>query len=279
MNIQAYIESGILELYVAGTLSEREMAEVHRLSKQYPEIRSEIESIEEAMFLLADSGPHAPKAGMRDRIMSEAKLNAAPVLRQAPAITPSPVETVTDIPVVPVRSNQALRWALAACIALLVLSNSGTFMLWNSWKSAKIELEALKEENRQSNRQLASLRSDMNETSQTLTILRNPDFIKLKLKGMPLSPASEAVVHWNKTTHKVMIDPMNLPQTDGKHDYQLWALVNGKPVDLGIFSPQEGQHMFEMKGAENAQAFAVTLEPKGGSVNPTLEQMYLMGQI
>jgi anti-sigma-K factor RskA len=34
-----------------------------------------------------------------------------------------------------------------------------------------------------------------------------------------------------------------------------------------------------MKDIEDAQAFAITLEPKGGSVNPTMSEMYVMGSI
>lgn len=30
---------------------------------------------------------------------------------------------------------------------------------------------------------------------------------------------------------------------------------------------------------DNPRAFAVTLEPRGGSENPTLEQMYVIGEV
>jgi anti-sigma-K factor RskA len=34
-----------------------------------------------------------------------------------------------------------------------------------------------------------------------------------------------------------------------------------------------------MKDIGQAQAFAITLEPAGGSASPTLNQMYVMGNI
>ena len=37
--------------------------------------------------------------------------------------------------------------------------------------------------------------------------------------------------------------------------------------------------LHEMKNMEDPQAFAVTLEPKGGSAIPTMDQMYVMGEI
>ncbi|MFN3801897.1 MAG: anti-sigma factor, partial [Belliella pelovolcani] len=50
MDIQAYISSGKLELFVLGELSVREQEEVMKLAEQYPEIRKELDQIEEAMF-------------------------------------------------------------------------------------------------------------------------------------------------------------------------------------------------------------------------------------
>ena len=46
MDIEAYIASGILELYVAGLLSDEENVAVQGYAKEYPEIQKEIEEIE-----------------------------------------------------------------------------------------------------------------------------------------------------------------------------------------------------------------------------------------
>ena len=63
---------------------------------------------------------------------------------------------------------------------------------------------------------------------------------------------------------------------DGKQ-FQLWALVGGKPVDAGVFvTGQEG--IQRVKDVMNADIWAVTLEPKGGSLSPTMDQMYLISK-
>ena len=61
MNIQAYIESGKLELFLLGELSDREREEVLALAKQHPEIQKELDEIEEAM--LAFDQASAPNNG------------------------------------------------------------------------------------------------------------------------------------------------------------------------------------------------------------------------
>ena len=53
MNVKEYIESGILELYVAGALSDKENQEVFELGKQYEEIQQEIQSIEKTLRILS----------------------------------------------------------------------------------------------------------------------------------------------------------------------------------------------------------------------------------
>jgi anti-sigma-K factor RskA len=73
---------------------------------------------------------------------------------------------------------------------------------------------------------------------------------------------------------------MKMPVNDKAHQYQLWALVGGKPVDLGVFDSGADTltNIKEMKSLASADAFAVTLEPRGGSVNPTMDQMMVIGK-
>jgi anti-sigma-K factor RskA len=61
----------------------------------------------------------------------------------------------------------------------------------------------------------------------------------------------------------------------------LWAMVNGKPVDLGVFDAQNQPKklLLAMKEVGDAQAFAVTLEKRGGSASPTMEKMVVLGAV
>ena len=55
MDIKAYIESGILELYVAGSLSVKENEDVYALMQEHPEILQEVLEIEAAIIKLTAS--------------------------------------------------------------------------------------------------------------------------------------------------------------------------------------------------------------------------------
>jgi anti-sigma-K factor RskA len=56
-------------------------------------------------------------------------------------------------------------------------------------------------------------------------------------------------------------------------------MVDGKPVDAGVFDIKDGAGMVRMKNIPRAQAFAITLEKKGGSPTPSLDKLYVMGKV
>ena len=51
--IEELIESGTLELYVTGALSQREAMEVEDALEAYPDVKKEVEKIEEALMNLS----------------------------------------------------------------------------------------------------------------------------------------------------------------------------------------------------------------------------------
>jgi anti-sigma-K factor RskA len=101
------------------------------------------------------------------------------------------------------------------------------------------------------------------------------------LSGLPTSPEprSQVTVFWDTASKDVFLLVNNLPQPASDKQYQLWALLNGKPVDLGVFDIRQEKLMVKMKGVEKAQAFAITLEPRGGSAVPTMPNMYVYGKL
>lgn len=286
MDIQAYIATGVLELYVSGALSDQEMREVEHMAQLYPEVKQELDEIEASFFALANELHTGPRASLKDELLKNVKLQSVgqKILPKEEVIATSKIEVKEQVEAKviqlakPEKANY--KFAFAASLALLIASVAGLGITWNNWSQAKDELSNLKVRLEETTTQYASLNTSFEENKKVMESLRSPMVMKLPLAGQAISPQSQAMVHWDKASKKVMVDPMNLPATDDMHDYQLWAIVDGKPVDLGVFSPgNNDMNMFEMKSVETPQAFAITLERKGGSVNPTMEQMYVMGKI
>ena len=68
MNIQAYIDSGILEMYALDLLDPDEREEAELVISFFPEIRKELNSIQNALGMYADSLSVRPKPHVKDKI-------------------------------------------------------------------------------------------------------------------------------------------------------------------------------------------------------------------
>ena len=57
---------------------------------------------------------------------------------------------------------------------------------------------------------------------------------------MPTSPATSniATVYWDTKSKDVYLIVNNLPEPPSDRQYQLWAIVDGQPVDAGVFDVQ-----------------------------------------
>jgi anti-sigma-K factor RskA len=110
-------------------------------------------------------------------------------------------------------------------------------------------------------------------------LLTDPRYAAIRMTGQEVSPQSYATAVWNAESGKLFLDAGNLPETASDKQYQLWAIVEGVgPVSAGVFDPEtELLDMPDISG--EVTAFAVTLEPRGGSESPTLEQMYVLGGV
>jgi anti-sigma-K factor RskA len=66
----------------------------------------------------------------------------------------------------------------------------------------------------------------------------------------------------------------NLPPLTEDSTYQLWGVVNGEAISLGVLGPQPSVSAFHVDSGVRVEAFAVTEERSGGVVSsendPTL---------
>jgi anti-sigma-K factor RskA len=100
------------------------------------------------------------------------------------------------------------------------------------------------------------------------------------MKGLEIAPNALGIVHWNQDQKLAYIEVKYLPPPPAGKQYQLWAIVKGKPTDMGVLTLEPGENILKtVPFIANAQAFAVTLEDIGGSPVPTLDQMYLLGNV
>jgi anti-sigma-K factor RskA len=287
VNIQEYIESGILEQYALGELDETQRADVERQAAAYPEVRAELEQIESALGAYGEAHALTPPSGMKERVLAgfqaairqdaaQPSITASapePVVRQMPA----PTAEVEDPKIVPFRVS----WSMAAAVALLVLSGAANLVFYNKWKQAETDLVVAQNQQAGFASTVQAVNKTLTYRNQELAVLRSDQFKTVALVGTPSAPGAKARVLYNPTTKAVYLDVRKLPAPPPGKQYQLWALDNGKPVDAGVLASATaaGDSLQQMKDIASAQAFAMTVEKEGGSPTPTLSTMTVIGNI
>jgi anti-sigma-K factor RskA len=274
-DIKSYIESGILELYVLGDVTPAEKLQVEEMASKHAAVKAELEDIERSMELFAAENAVEPPAQLRNRVLNSLLTNFGDD-NNFPTKHPKPAVKDNVITMPAPKPNSFYKYAFAACFALLIASVVTLFGVYNKLQDANTQLVALNSSNQKFSK-------TVNFMDHQLNIYRDTSFKVIKLKGTANLPKGLALVAFSPAKKKVVIDlaDLNMPVNDKDHQYQLWALVGGKPVSLGVFDKDntDSTMMKEMGSVNVAQAFAVTREPRGGSINPTMSQLMVIGTL
>lgn len=269
MTAAELINSGLLEAYVLGQASPDEAALVERMRATEPSVGQEINAIEAALESQALRGAVTPspavKSAILDRIAKEA---------------------VSDTPILKLpqgedgRRSSGINWLAAASVAALVLSAAMNFLQYRELHEVRGELARLENDRSVLAEELKVQRTAMERADQQLAVVLDPRAEVVRLNGMGAAEGKSARIYWDKAELAVHFDPQAMPAPPEGMQYQLWALVDGQPVDAGMIALETGvPGLQRMKDIPEAQAFAVTVEKAGGSPTPNLSALVLMGQV
>jgi anti-sigma-K factor RskA len=255
VNVQEYISGGIVESYVLGLASDEERREFEQLCTQYPELLQARNDFELSLEKLAMENAIAPAASVKITILEE-------IRKEAKVVSMNPTATVKKI--------NWYKYAAAACVLLLAGSAYLNITLNNKNKKLRGDYSNTMAE-------LSSMKKDVEMLTGG-----DPDVKMASMKGLDISPQSFATVYWDSTSKDVYLLVNNLPKPADTMQYQLWALADGQPVDLGFIQDEyfikKNKLLIKGKNAQHAQAFAITLEKKGRpDASKPAGNMYVMG--
>lgn len=265
MKIQEIIESGLLESYVLGTATEQEVLQVNALCLQHPELLKEIEAIEQGLIHFSSGIAKPLSPDLKKKITAQLHFNTN---------TPEPGK------VLPLKNNRihVYRFGLAASLLLFVTSLVYNVLLQRKVSALNNELVALNSSASRMAQELEVQTTSFTKMQTELAIVSNPKMKKVMLQGMNSMASQSAAIHWNTETKELYFTGNSMAPPPGKQ-YQLWAIVDGKPVDAGMIDLSETAIFQKMKTIPHAQAFAVTIENVGGAPAPSLETMCLLGNV
>jgi anti-sigma-K factor RskA len=276
VNVQEYISSGIVESYVFGLANQEEQAEFERMCAAYPEVKAARETFELLLEKQALSQAVEPPADLKNKIFSNIGIEPAPQAKRFQFPKSQLVQ-----PPAPVVKMGWFRFLAAASIVLLLVSTALNFYFFSQYREYSSKYDQLVSNQNQLASANQVLQTKLQDYQSALSMMKDPQMAIVKMPVVPTSPdpSSLATVYWDTRSKDVYLLINSLPAPSGDKQFQLWALVDGKPVDAGVFDIKDGLSFVKMKNIPKAQAFAITLEKRGGSTSPTMQAMYVLGKV
>ncbi|MFT3796073.1 anti-sigma factor domain-containing protein [Flavobacterium sp.] len=213
MDIQGYIDTGILELYVYGLLDENGNREVNDMAKQFPEINNEIISIERAIIDLSTSFSPLLSAENFDKIRQRLEIKYG---------------------VVNIRTRSYFPKYIGWAAAVLLLAAIGVQYVRLSEAGEKVAVAEIEKTKLQE--ALVSAEIKTKQSEDALALVRDKNTSIITLGGQAVSPQSYAKVYYNKATQVVYVDAKGLPDPPQGKVYQIWALKLNPltPTSIGL---------------------------------------------
>jgi anti-sigma-K factor RskA len=278
VDIQAYISSGKLELFVLGDLNETEQQEVLAMAKKYPEINQEIIAIEDAMLAIDQASAVSPSPKLKKEIFDTLESEDRPPIPLSPE-EEKVVAEKANIKVVST-SNPWKTFAVAASVVAVISVGAAVYYA-NQYFDVEQRFAIAMQQNAVLAEEMQTSQVKLKELNSGMERFITGDFEKILMKGegLPMQEDAAVDVFWDQNSKEVLLSVNQLASLDPNNDYQLWAIGEEGPVGIGLVDPEKILDLQVMDIASGAQAFAITIEPKGGSESPTLEKLVVLGEV
>ncbi len=240
MSIKDIRESGLLELYVLGDLSAVENKTVENYLLEFPELNGDIDEIRSGLELYDKVHATDPPAGIIESILATA---------------PPPRTTR----VVKNKIPAYMYGLLGLLTALLIAGIFYHFHVVSEKDQLIVECERLRNDSQSSNDLYASILDGDNQ----MVIGQSTDKFS----------SAETVLILNEQEQRAFINARSLPSINANQQFQLWSLKGGlDPRPLDVFDGVDATFL-EVEFVPATDAYAITIEPRGGSTTPNLDDL------
>ena len=258
--------------FALNALGDDERDELIRHAESSPEVRDELDALQETAALLGQSAePVAPPARLKANVMSairntpqlppvdaereipghgapEASGPAAEAAGKDRASEPAPQRTPAAA-----KGNQRM-FALAAGVALVASGVLSGVVVNQNAEQQKLE------------EQLAALSTQQNELTRILTAA------DVQSKSQQLDDGATVTLAYSASEGKMAVTTAGLPALPSDKGYELWLISGTGAVPAGMVDGTKADGMVMVSGAmEGVTHFGITVEPASGSPAPTTE--------
>jgi anti-sigma-K factor RskA len=289
VNVKEYISSGIIESYVLGLADDAERTEFEMMYAAHEEVRAAKLAFEDTLEVAMLAGSVAPPVDVKAKLFSRIDISAGSRLPgSVPPFTLKHLKDETDTQtgqqpgLRSVNSRPWIKYLAAASVLLLVASSILNFYLFRQYREFSDRYSSLLASQTALAADNKALQTSVNRYRNNLELIKNPNMAVIQMAANQVpgkkspDPTGMATVFWNRQTTEVFLMVNQLPAPAPGKQYQLWAIVGGKPVSAGVFDMSSDAMVQLMTKVPAAQAFALTLEKEGGSDVPQ-GVMYVLG--
>jgi Anti-sigma-K factor rskA len=244
-----------LALYAMNALDdEREMAELREHLGSCGECRRELEALrgDTALLALSTAGPRPPQRS-RERLMRA--VAAEP--RRAQHAKPRFV------------LGRLSRWMTLAPIGVALVLAVFSLVLVRHTMRLNDRVANLREELQRTQKDAALAR-------EVMAMIQDSSLPRMTLVSAQTQPQPQIKMIYQPQKGHVLLMANNLPALPDDKVYELWLLPSNSntPMPAGTFTPDPHGSTMMLHAMESggipAKAFAVTIEPRGGSQTPTM---------
>lgn len=247
-SIKEVRESGNLELYVMGLLDEKATFEIEKAINRFPELTKDIQAIEFSLYQYAKTTSVNPSPELKSKILKS-------VSSQNNSGSSG-------------SSSGSLFLNALGILSLFALATLGYLYL-----NSSSDFEELEQEYQALLENCDSIQQSHTLELEFLREMQNPNRQIALLNATEKYPQTALNFVVNTENETAYIQTINMPELSADQSFQLWSLKEGiDPIPLDVFEISD-DGILKVQYEEGTQNYAITIEPRGGSETPTLDDL------
>ncbi|MEV6261119.1 anti-sigma factor [Streptomyces sp. NPDC051784] len=256
--------------YVLHALPEEERRAFEEHLAGCEQCQEEVAELRATTALLGQTTSEPPPGSLRDRVLSQVATTPQETRPRAEEAGPRAGEPGPDTRARVRRRGPArtLRLALAASVAVALVCLGLAGWQWREASDAKDHASQVEARAEEHVRQVEADANRAEAQQQNVTkVLTAPD---VRLQTQTLSDGATASVTFSRSEDSATLAVSGLPALPEGRTYAAWFMEDGTPVPAGLLTGNPERRVTLLKGTlDNASAVALSVEPAGGSPQPT----------
>ncbi len=250
----AHDTNDLLATYALDAVDREDQERIERHVVECPRCQSELDAYREVAASIGNSVAQVP-TDLWNAISSQLQDRRGGAIPPTPTLLRQGFEhgQTSGAALAPTRVPSS-RWRKSAYSALAIAAASIIAVLGLSLSNA--------------NTQNAQLRGAAGESAHTdvVTALETPGHKLVNLTSKSSEGSAQFVLLPDGRGYLVK---STLPSLSANMTYQLWGVVDGQPISLGLLGQSPHQVTFTLAGAPGPSELGINVEPAGGAVVPS----------